>query len=235
MRSILALVQCVGVQPGEQVLDLCAGTGNSVIPAAVAGGRVIGLDITPELFEDARKHAAEAGVEVEWVEGDAEELPFEDGRFDVVLSTFGCICVSRHEVAAREQFRVLRQGGRFGFAAMTATMGRYLPPPPAFASPPPLWGDEAHLRELFSGVGIELAFERGTAHIRDESIAGYVERGSTILGPLVKARELLEPQGRGLELRADLEQWARNGNTATDGKVDLLQEYLVTLGRRGEP
>src|SRR5829696_1540808 len=83
------LVERVGVSEGEKVLDVACGTGNATIPAAQAGGDATGLDITPELLEDARRNAADAGVEIEWVEGDAEDLPFDDGSFDVVLSTFG--------------------------------------------------------------------------------------------------------------------------------------------------
>src|SRR4051794_5855430 len=95
------------IQPGTTVLDVACGTGNATIPAAVAGGRCTGLDLTPELFDAARAHAAEADVEIEWVEGDAEALPFEDAAFERVLSTFGVMFAPRHELAAAELARVL--------------------------------------------------------------------------------------------------------------------------------
>lgn len=106
------LVSRVGVTPGNRVLDVACGTGNAAIPAAVAGGEVTGLDITPELFEDARRRAGEAGVELELVEGDAQEMPFDDQSFDVVVSTFGCMFAPDHGAAAAEIARVLRPGGR---------------------------------------------------------------------------------------------------------------------------
>ena len=158
------IVERLGIRPGERVLDVACGTGNAAIRAAEAGGRVTGLDLTPELFEAGRRLAAEAGVEVEWVEGDAEALPFGDESFDVVVSTLGVMFAPRHEVAARELVRVLRPGGRLALlnwaedsviARSFRATGRFLPPPPDFASPPWLWGSEDHLRSLFADSGIE--------------------------------------------------------------------------------
>jgi len=104
------IVERVGVGAGERVLDVACGTGNAAIRAAQAGGRVVGLDLTPELFDAGRALAADAGVEVEWIEGDAEALPFEDQSFDVVFSTFGTMFAPRHQVAAAELARVLKPG-----------------------------------------------------------------------------------------------------------------------------
>src|ERR671910_2810696 len=165
------LVSGVGIGPGMTVLDVATGTGNVAIPAAAQGAQVTGLDLTPELFDRARERAAEAGVEVEWVEGDAEDLPFEDGRFDRVLSTFGIQFAPRHQVAASEALRVTRPGGTIGLVNWTPqghigrilkAVGSRLPKPPEYVSPPPLWGDEAHVRELFAPAGVELEFERAT-------------------------------------------------------------------------
>ena len=161
------LVRRVGVGRDENVLDIACGTGNAALRAAAAGGRVVGVDLTPELFVAGRALAAEAGVDIEWVEGDAEELPFQDERFDVVLSTFGVMFAPRHEVAARELVRVLRPGGRFGFTSWTPEgiqgaffrmMGEYAPPAPPFVQPPLLWGSENHVRHIFANTGVTLEF-----------------------------------------------------------------------------
>src|SRR5919205_178173 len=106
------VVRRIGAQPGEDVLDVACGTGNAAIRAAQAGARVTGVDLTPELFEAGRELAAAAGVDVEWVEGDAESLPVADESFDAVVSLFGCMFAPRHRVAAAELARALRPGGR---------------------------------------------------------------------------------------------------------------------------
>jgi ubiquinone/menaquinone biosynthesis C-methylase UbiE len=200
------VVQDARVGLEDRVLDVAAGTGNASIPAAERGARVVGLDLTPELFVAARRRAEEARVEIDWVAGDAEALPFEDESFDVVLSTFGVMFAPRHRVAAHEVARVLRPGGRLAVASWTpdgvvgemfATIGRYLPPPPPVAEPAILWGTERHVRELFEGTGMALSFERTTIRPdpgldRSEAVRFYLES----FGPLIKARELLEPQGR---------------------------------------
>src|SRR6185503_10601427 len=120
------IVQRVGIGRNERVLDVACGTGNAAIRAAQAGGRVVGLDLTPELFETGRRLAAGASVSVEWVEGDAEAIPYPDNSFDVVLSTFGCMFAPRHQVAAAELARVLRPGGRLCVTTWTpeGTMGQ---------------------------------------------------------------------------------------------------------------
>jgi steroid delta-isomerase-like uncharacterized protein len=228
------IVRRVGVRPGEDVLDVACGTGNAAIRAAAAGGRVVGVDLTPELFDGGRRMAAEAGVEVAWVEGDAEALPVADGSFDVVLSTFGCMFAPRHEVAARELARALRPDGRLGFCSWTpegvmgrffATMGAYLPPAPAFASPPPLWGSEPHVRRLFAGTGIELEFARESLEPRrdfgstDDAIAFFTTR----FGPLMMARRVTESAGTWPALYEDLVRHFEQDEPA---------EYLVVLGRK---
>jgi SAM-dependent methyltransferase len=173
------LVRHVGVRPGEDVLDVACGTGNSAIRAAQAGGLVVGLDLTPELFDAGRARAAAAGVEVDWVQGDAEALPYADRTFDVVLSTFGSRWVPRHRVTATEIARVLRDDGRMGLTNWTPEGAggeffeisrRYMPPPPAFASPPELWGDPGYVSELFAGTGLDLAFGRETLVWRFDSV-----------------------------------------------------------------
>ena len=208
------IVERVAVQPGERVLDVAAGTGNAATRAAASGGQVTALDLTPELFEAGRRRAAEAGVEIEWVEGDAEQLPFPDASFDVVLSTFGVMFAPRHRVAAAEMARVLRRAGRLGIAAwapdgsvghMFRTVSAELPPPPEIAEAPLAWADPAHVEEIFGGSGMKLAFERETLSIDpdadiDDATAFYVES----FGPLITARRILTEQGRWESLAAKL-------------------------------
>ena len=228
------LVKRVGIGRGEDVLDVACGTGNAAIRAAQAGGRVVGVDLTPELFVPGAKAAAEAGVTVEWVEGDAEALPFDDARFDVVLSTFGCMFAPRHRVAAAELARVLRPGGRLGVCSWTPegiqgdffrTLGAYAPPMPDNASPPLLWGTEAHVRDLFAGTGVHLEFERETV-LGEEFPSGRaaVEFASTTFGPLLMLRGRLEAQGTWDGVRDEL--------AAIHDRRGQAGEYLVTVGRK---
>lgn len=237
----LRIVDRIGVGPESEVLDVATGTGNAAIPAAAAGARVIGLDLVPELLAVARRRAADAGVDVDWLEGDAEDLPFEDGRFDVVLSTLGVQFAPHHELTARELARVCRPGGRIGLCNWTpegyigrffATLSPYMPPPPAGASPPPLWGDEAHVERLFADTGVSLEFDRGTVDFEHDSPAAFVDFMATDYGPLVKAREALTPEGRWADLRRDLVRLSESANTARDGRFLVPSEYLVVIGDR---
>ncbi|MEV3904006.1 class I SAM-dependent methyltransferase [Mycobacterium sp. NPDC050551] len=166
-----ALVRACAVRPGERVLDVAAGSGNAAIPAAAAGATVTAGDLAPELFDAGRRIAAERGVELEWVEADAEALPFADGAFDVVMSCVGAMFAPHHETTAGELVRVLRPGGRIGMINWTpsgfvgqlfATMKPYAAPPPPGAGSPPMWGDEAHVRNLFGDRVTGWTFERAT-------------------------------------------------------------------------
>lgn len=231
------LVEAVGIEPGHRLLDVATGTGNAAIPAAQAGAQVIGLDITPELFEDARRRAEEAGVEVEWIEGDAEALPFEDDSFDRVTSAFGAMFAPRHEIAAAELARVCRPGGAFAVSAWTpqglngqmlATVGKHLPPPPGLAAPV-LWGLEDHVRSLFPGVDLELVHR--TVAVEAESTDAWVDYTECVLGPIVMAKAALEPEGRWEALRADLLELYERHNQASDGSLRAEAEYLRTVGR----
>jgi SAM-dependent methyltransferase len=234
------LTDRLGIRNGDNVLDVACGTGNASIPAAQAGARVTGLDLTGELLEVARARAASAGVDVDWREGDAEALPFDDAQFDVVLSTFGCMFAPRHKVVADEIARVLRADGRVGLLNWTPEgnigdffriVGDHVPPPPDFVDQPLMWGDETHVRELFEGTGIDLTFEREEIGLRNTSVAGAVELYSTKLGPLAEARQLLEAEGRWPALRDELTQLFERANTSRGGLVCPAQ-YLVVRGRK---
>lgn len=156
------LVEAAGVRPGDHVLDVAAGSGNAAIPAALAGAHVIASDLTPELFDAGRAAAAASGAELTWAEADAHSLPFDDAAFDRVLSCVGVMFAPFHRTAAAELLRVTRPGGTIGLIAWTpagfigqmfAAMKPYAPAPPPGAEPPPLWGDEAHVRALL-GDGV---------------------------------------------------------------------------------
>ena len=152
------LVAACGIRPGQRVLDVAAGTGNAAIPAAAAGAHVVASDLTPELFTTGRQLAAASDVTLEWVEADAEALPFDTGEFDVVMSCVGVMFAPHHQQTADELVRVCRPGGTIGMINWTPggfigqlfrTMSPFAPPPPPGAQPPPRWGDPEHVRELF--------------------------------------------------------------------------------------
>lgn len=232
------LVERVGVEPGMRVLDVACGTGNAAIPAARTGGAVTGLDLVPELLEGGRASASAAGVEIEWVEGDAEALPFEDAAFDRVFSTFGHMFAPRHRQTADEMARVCRSGGAIGICCWTPegaagdifrATGAYLPPPPDFASPPILWGTEEHVREMLGSVARDIEFERRATTLEWDSVEGFADFFAERFGPLVAARQLLGE--RFGELRADIVAIWERRNEADDGTFRLPQEYLASIIR----
>ncbi len=234
------LVQRLGIRSGEVVLDVACGTGNAAIPAAQAGATVTGADLSPQMLEVARGRAEAADVEVEWIQADAERLPWDDGSFDVVLSTFGTMFAPRHEVVADELARMLRrEGGRLGICSWTPQgvfgdffriVAAYLPPDPEFVDPPLRWGDETHVRELFEGTDIHLAFERDQWEITHDSPQAAVECYTTTLGPLIQARRLAETEGRWEQLRDDLTRLFERHRAPDAEHVRFLADYLVVLG-----
>jgi len=234
-------VERVGIAEGERVLDIGCGSGNNAtIPAAQTGAAVTGLDLTPELLEAARANAAEAGVEIEWIEGDAEQLPFDDESFDVVISTIGIMFAPDHRRAAREAARVLRPGGRLGIASWTpdgsvgrffVTTAKHMPPPPEGFQPPPLWGTEDHVRGLFEGTGVELRFEDAAVSFKFESAEEATDFYENRFGPVVMAKKALEPDGKWEALREELlEQFKEE--IAAAGPDGYPGEYLLTLGTK---
>jgi ubiquinone/menaquinone biosynthesis C-methylase UbiE len=219
------------VEPGLDVLDVACGTGNATIPAARAGARVTGLDFSPDLLAIARERCADAMVEVDFVEGDAQELPFEDASFDRVLSTFGHMFAPDHERTAAEMRRVLRPDGVIAVACWTpeGSMGRMadtiaelLPPAPGI-TPPMLWGTEDHVRELWG----DAEFERHEIEWSDESPESYARFMLESHGPLLNAREVLA--GREAELDESFRRFLESENLADDGTLRFRGEYLVAV------
>lgn len=232
------LVELVGAQPGEELLDVATGTGNAAIPAARMGVRVTGLDLTPELLEIARARAAGENLEVNFIEGDAESLPFAENSFDRVTSSFGVMFAPSQQQAADELLRVTRPGGQIAISAWTPeglngemfkTIGSYMSPPAPGIRPPVMWGVEDHVGDLFASSGARLSFERRTVSFTDASLEEWVRRGERDLGPLVIARAALEAQGTYDQLRAELIGLYSQANEAEDGTFSARSEYLITL------
>jgi SAM-dependent methyltransferase len=228
-----ATAAAADVGPGDTALDVGAGDGNVAIPLAKAGARVTALDPTPELFESGRARAAEAGVEIEWVEGDAMDLPYEDQSFDVVTSNFGAMFAPDHARAAAELTRVGRRVvmTTWDFEGMNGqlfvAMAPFMAPPPDGAQPPPLWGVEDHVRECFAPTGREVTIERDTAPTPEfPSVDEYTDFLLSVLGPVALARPGLEASGRWDELRAAMRASFERFNDASDGKFRASPGYF---------
>ena len=235
------IAERAGAGPGVELLDVATGTGNVSVPAALAGAKVTGLDLTPKLLANQRERAAAAGVEIGLVEGDAEALPFEDGSFDRVTSCFGVMFAPRQQLAASELLRVTRPGGEVVVAAWTpeGMVGRmfrasapYMPPPPEGFVPPVMWGSEDHVRTLFESSGAELSFELRSVLFEGESVEAWVAQDETILGPSVLAKAALEQAGRYEALRADVSALYSEFNEAGEEAFRAPAEYLVTVARK---
>jgi ubiquinone/menaquinone biosynthesis C-methylase UbiE len=238
------LVRACDVKAGDRVLDVAAGSGNAAIPAAVAGGIVTASDLTPELFDAGRRMAAEHGVEPEWVEADAEAMPFADNSFDVVMSCVGAMFAPHHQETADELVRVVRPDGTIGLINWTpggfignlfATMKPYAPPTPPGASPPPLWGDEDHVRKLFGDRVTALTTRRQTVRMdhcaTPEEFREYWKRN---YGPTIAAyRFNADYPDRVEALDRDFLGFLTNWNQATElGKTAYDAEYLLVIATK---
>ena len=231
-----AAVEVLGVEAGDRVLDVATGTGNAALIAAAQGAEVSGIDLAPKLIGVAAERAAEAGVEIDLLVGDAENLPYEDASFDKVTSVFGVMFAPHQQRGADELVRVCRPGGKIAVCAWTpegangqmfAIVGRALPPPPEGFQPPVLWGVEDHVRGLFADVGGTVSFERRHVRIEEESMEAWLDRDEELLGPVVLAKESVGPEGWG-EVRGELAELFSSVNLANDGSVVVEAEYLLS-------
>lgn len=236
------LVEACGIGPGMSVLDVASGTGNAAIPAARRGAGVTASDLTPRLLETGRERAEAEGLELEWVEADAEHLPFADDSFDVVMSAIGVMFAPHHQEAADELVRVCRPGGTIGLLSWTPegmlgalfrTMKPFAAPPPPGAQPPPLWGGEDHLRGLL-GDRVELRIvERGVLEITAfERPHEYGEHFKSYYGPTIAARANAEREGRAPEFDQALDAFCDEWNRGSAGAARFEKEYLLTVGTK---
>jgi SAM-dependent methyltransferase len=236
------LVDACGIGEGMRVLDVAAGTGNASIVAAQRGATVTASDLTPELFDAGRARAQAEGVELEWVEADAENLPFEDESYDVVMSSIGAMFAPHHQDVADELVRVCRPGGTIGLLSWTPegmigalfkTMGPFAPPPPPGAQPAPLWGSEDHLRELFGDRVEWSTLERDMLPIdafrRPQE---YVDHFKDRYGPTIVTQGNAVKNGQEAEFDEALSQFAEEWNRGEPDDAQFEQEYLVSVGTR---
>jgi len=236
------LVAAAGVRREDRVLDVAAGTGNAAVPAALTGADVVASDLTPELFAAGREFAVREGVEVAWEEGDAEALPYADGAFDVVLSSVGVMFAPHHQQAADELVRVCRPGGRIGLLSWTPegfigelfrTMKPYAPAPPPGAQPPPLWGDEDHVRSLLGNRVTDVVARRQTVTVGGfETPEEWRDFWKSVYGPTIVAyRNIADDPERVAALDRDLAALAARYDRGS-GSTVLDWEYLLVTARR---
>ena len=236
------LVDACGIGPGMRVLDVAAGTGNASIPAAQRGAEVTASDLTPELLEAGRERAEAAGVELDWVEADAEWLPFADDSFDVVMSSIGAMFAPHHRDVADELVRVCAPGGTIGLLSWTPegmlgalfrTIGPFAPPPPAGAQPPPLWGSEDHVRDLFGDRAQWNRVERDVLDITAfERPRDYGDHFRTRYGPAIAARANAERAGREAEFDLALNGFSDEWNRGGPDRARFEMEYLLAVGTK---
>ncbi len=229
------------IKPGSRVLDVACGTGNSAIPAARAGGRVTGVDIAPNLLEQARVRAAAEQLEIRFQEGDAEQLPCPDESFDFVITMFGAMFAPRPERVAEELMRVCRPGGQIamanwtpeGFVGRSFRLTAEMVPPPAGIPAPVLWGTEEAVRKRFSrGISkLSVTREKVVFHY-PFSPKDVVEFFRQYFGPTQVTFSRLDTPVQA-ELSSRLESlWAEH-NTASDGSTRVEAEYLDVRAIRG--
>jgi SAM-dependent methyltransferase len=236
------LAEACGIGPGMTVLDVAAGTGNASIPAARAGATVTASDLTPELLEVGRAQAEGEDLALDWVEADAEKLPFEDGSFDVVISSIGAMFAPHHQDVADELVRVCRPGGTIGMlnwtpegmiGALFRTMGPFVPAPPPGAQPPPLWGGEDHLRELFGDRVDWRTLDREELEITAFSRPrDYGEHFKARYGPTIAARANAVATDREAEFDDALDNFCDEWNRGTAEQARFEKEYLIAVGTR---
>ncbi len=230
------LAEAVDVRAGERVIDIAAGNGNATLAAARRFAQVTSTDVVPALLERGAARARAEGLAVDFVPADAEALPFDDGVFDVALSTFGAMLTARPELPAREMLRVVRPGGRIGLANWTPegfigqlfkVIGQYLPPPAGLKSPG-LWGTEPHIVELFGPRARDIRCERRHFQFRYASPQHWLQVFREFYGPTLKAFVALDAKGQAL-LAADITALLERLNRGGAHSLVVPGEYLEVV------
>jgi SAM-dependent methyltransferase len=234
------LAEALELLPGEKLLDVACGSGNLTIAAARrTWGGTVGADYVPALLERGRERAAAERLEIEFVEADAQDLPFEDGAFDVATSIYGAMFAADQQKAASELLRVVKPGGRIGMAnwipsgavgTMFQTIAKHAPPPPGLDSPL-LWGTEERVRELFGDGITDLQVETRISRQPFKSADHYIEFFRTYFGPTQMAYERVGPDGE-QALTDDLRAFLESVNAAGDRAMVLEAEYLRVIATR---
>jgi ubiquinone/menaquinone biosynthesis C-methylase UbiE len=236
------LVSAAGIEEGMRVLDVAAGTGNAAVPAAQTGARVVASDLTREILEAGRARPDAVGLELDWVQADAEHLPFEDEAFDVVMSSIGVMFAPHHADAAGEMVRVCRSGGTIALLSWTPEgmigglfklMGGFAAPPPPGVQPPPLWGSEKHLAEIFGDRVDFHTHRRETLEITSfDRPQEYAEHFKAYYGPTITVRANAEANDRAEEFDRAFDEFCAKWNLEDAGTPRFEQEYLISIGRR---
>jgi ubiquinone/menaquinone biosynthesis C-methylase UbiE len=234
-----ALADACAVSAGQEVLDVGAGDGNFALACAREGASVVACDISPGMVERGRARSAREGYEIEWLEADAEALPFDDSRFDCVGSSFGAFIAPRPEVVARELFRVVRPGGTVGLTAWTPDgvmsemfgIGRRFAPPDPDQPPSERWGDEATARERLEPFASRVDYERRRVVWEADSPRAFLEEFTRSAPTMAAAREAL-PADRFEELSSLMSDLMERHNESGDGSLRVEAEYAVIVARR---
>jgi SAM-dependent methyltransferase len=230
------LAEAADIRAGEYVLDVAAGNGNATLAAARRFAKVTSTDYVPALLDKGRARAAAEGLQVHFRIADAEDLPFEDNSFDVVLSTFGAMFTPDHTRPAREMLRVVRNGGRIGLANWTPegfigqlfkVIGNYIPAPVGLKSPA-LWGTEPHIVELFGPHATDIRTVRKNFNFRYRSAAHWLQIFRDFYGPVQKAFAALDPAGQDA-LAKDVTALLNRCNTAGPVSLVVPAEYLEVV------
>jgi SAM-dependent methyltransferase len=233
------LTDAVDLRPGAEVLDVATGTGHVALAAARRFARATGIDYVPALLEVARTRAAAEGLDVTFAEGDAENIPFPEARFDYVLSTIGAMFAPNQEKTASELVRVARPGGTIGMinwrpegfiGELFRTIGKHVPPPEGL-KPAALWGSEERVRELFGNGVTSVSFKDGAIRISFLSPEHFADFFISNYGPTLKASEALEGERRDA-FRRDLVDLASRHNSRTDEATALDWTYLLVIATK---
>jgi SAM-dependent methyltransferase len=235
-----SLVDACAVSAGQEILDVAAGNGNFAVLAAREGASVVALDLSPGQVELGRSRSASEGLSIDWVEGDAEDLPFEDERFDCVGSVFGAMLTPQPSVVAREMFRVVRPGGTVGMSNWTKTgfqarlfglIASYAPVQDGLPRASDVWGTEELVRQHFDGLAGSITCELASMTWEGESPEEMFDSLGSVAGPQAALRQAL-PEERWQQLRDEAIEVIGEAAVPRDGGIATESEYMVVVAHK---